>query len=153
MGNTVDRDLGFKRILKELRAANGSYTKIGIQEGTRHQGEGESEMAVIALAQEFGTSDGHIPERSFIRTATDENTPKIKQASEKLLTHIYKGTVTAKQALGLLGSMLQDDIQKKIQDIDTPPNAPATIAIKGSSNPLIDTRQMLNSVRHVEVMK
>jgi hypothetical protein len=41
----------------------------------------------------------------------------------------------------------QNDVRKAIRDLDSPPNAESTIKAKGSSNPLIDTGQMINSIR------
>lgn len=40
-------------------------------------------------------------------------------------------------------------VQQKIVDVRTPPNAPSTIRKKGSSNPLIDTGAMRQSVSHL----
>ena len=38
-----------------------------------------------------------------------------------------------------LGEMARGDIVESITKLNTPPNSPKTIALKGSSNPLIDT--------------
>ena len=50
------------------------------------------------------------------------------------------------QALGLVGSFVASLISKKIVDIKSPPNSPKTIEDKKSSNPLIDTGQLKNSI-------
>jgi hypothetical protein len=51
------------------------------------------------------------------------------------------GTVLAK-----LGIVAQGDIQGEITSLMTPPNSPVTIALKGSSKPLIDTGEMRGAV-------
>jgi hypothetical protein len=52
---------------------------------------------------------------------------------------IYKSTET----LGIWG---QREIIKKFRDNDWAPNAPFTVALKGSSTPLIDTGQLRQSI-------
>ena len=50
------------------------------------------------------------------------------------------------RALNLIGMKGQALMRQRIVDIDTPPNAPATIAKKGSSSPLQDTGEMLREI-------
>lgn len=52
-----------------------------------------------------------------------------------------------KQAMGLLGEVVQQDIQDAIVKLKSPPNAESTIAKKKSDNPLIDTGQLVSSIR------
>ena len=46
----------------------------------------------------------------------------------------------------LVGAYAADVIQQRIVDLKEPPNSPITIALKGSSNPLVDTGHMRQSV-------
>ena len=41
---------------------------------------------------------------------------------------------------------MKREIQQSIRQLRTPPNSPLTIAMKGSSNPLINTGKLRNSV-------
>ena len=50
------------------------------------------------------------------------------------------------QALGQLGEMTKGDVQTEIRSGDFAPLKPATIKRKGSSRPLIDTGQMVQSI-------
>ncbi|MFN3506212.1 MAG: hypothetical protein ACK4ZU_01965 [Allorhizobium sp.] len=50
------------------------------------------------------------------------------------------------QVLRKLGIKAQGDIQEEITSLQSPPNAPSTIAQKGSSNPLIETGELRASV-------
>ena len=51
-------------------------------------------------------------------------------------------------ALARLGIQAADDIRSEITSLSLPANSPVTIAIKGSSNPLIDTGEMRAAVTH-----
>ena len=61
------------------------------------------------------------------------------QVYEKQLEHVLSGRINARVLCERLGAKMVADVQEKLTDINSPPNAPATIAKKGSSNPLIDT--------------
>ena len=45
-----------------------------------------------------------------------------------------------------IGLQMSSIIKERIRDIRTPVNAPSTIAKKGSSNPLIDSGELINSI-------
>ena len=106
---------------------------------------GGANLVDIASFNEFGTS--RIPARSFLRSTFDENLP----AYEKMLKRLVK-TISpkrsAEQAAALLGIKMVADVQAKIVSLTDPPNAPSTIAKKGSSNPLIDTGRMRQSIAY-----
>lgn len=151
----VDIDLGFGKIKKDLSKLGKRYVSIGFQEGTvtTNQTKGDrSQIAGVSVAQyaaynEFGTDK--IPARSFMRTAIDENLKQIDSFVSEQYRHISEGTMTIDQALGLIGQAVTGLIQRKIRQITQPPNAASTIKIKGSSKPLIDFGQMVQSVRYV----
>lgn len=150
-----DIDLGWNAILKDLKLMEGSYTKVGIQEGEKYESsdkgsktKGGADMVVVAAANEFGTET--IEERSFLRSSYDENKAVLNTVIEKELDKILKKESNVKKSLGLIGEWMQSKIQRKITTLRDPPNKPSTIKRKGSSNPLIDTGQMRASVRHVE---
>lgn len=151
----VDRDLGYNRILKDLADLNHAEILVGFQAGDvtelEIRGDQRKEpgisMAQIAAYNEFGTDS--IPERSFMRTAFDENIRQINAFIAEQYGLIIDGKETLDRAANLIGLAMTGLIQRKIREIRYPPNAPSTIAQKGSSKPLIDFGQMINSVRHV----
>lgn len=161
----TDTDKGWKRIKQEMLALKGSYTKVGlpdtatVQTGNR-KGSGHkpyasiSELVKIGVINEFGSSSipNRPPARPAFRMAFDKNRVNIELLKRKLISKVFLGNVTAKQALGLMGEFLTNETKRSITDLRTPPNAPSTVARKGSSNPLIDTGQLRASVTHVEVM-
>lgn len=144
----VEKDRGWANIKKELQSLNTAYTKVGIQAGTKHK-EGGS-LVTIAATNEFGSEDGRVPERSFIRSTTREERGNIEAMKIKIMRRVYEGRLGWRQAMAVIGEYMEAKIKKKITDIRTPPNAPSTIARKGSDKPLIDTGHMRSQIRHVE---
>lgn len=152
------KDFGLKRIMKELDALNGSYTLVGIQSTAKSKRQrkngrvrdaGES-IAQIAAANEFGTRK--IPPRPFIRPMVLENREKINKYSEIQLMQMYMGKRTAREAIGRIGELGQNLTIEKLDSVYNPPNSPITVAIKGSSKPLVDTGQMRAAIKYVVVM-
>lgn len=149
-----DVDLGWKKIEKELKSFEKSTILVGFQEGsvTKTEIKGQREkkgglnMPAIASANEFGTKN--IPARPFMRTSFDENLRKITTLIEKQYELIGQGNSTAQKSLDVVGVIMVGFIQQKIRAIVSPPNSPRTIAIKGSSKPLIDFGQMIQSVTY-----
>jgi hypothetical protein len=155
----VDVDLGWNEIQEQLEYAAKSYVQVGFQEdsktktqlkGTRRK-QGGLSMPEIAASNEFGTDK--IPARPFMSTSFDENRNAIYAFIQKNYEKILDGKQTTEKALGLVGIAMVGLIQKKIRQIVYPPNAPSTIKIKGSSKPLIDYGQMIQSVREKVVLR
>lgn len=104
-------------------------------------------VALVAAVNEFGQTRIHPnqPPRPFFRRMIQEKSPEWPKAVGALLVeHNYDAHVT----LDLTGTAIEGQLQQSITDFTSPPLAPITIARKGFSKPLIDTGQMLNSVKH-----
>ena len=107
-----------------------------------------------AIYNEFGTRGGAsgggwggpIPERPFMRNAMRDNRGKYMAAMKTSAAKIIRGETGMLTVLNKLGIAAQGDIQGEITSLTTPPNSPVTIALKGSSNPLIDTGEMRSAV-------
>lgn len=93
-----------------------------------------------------------IPERSFLRSGFDKNEKDIIKKSDKLVEDLLYGSLSEAQFLKTIGLLLKSAIQDYARDLKSPPNHPFTVQQKGSSNPLIDTGDMIGSVNY-EVMK
>ena len=142
MADTViDKDLGWERISRELKLFQQLDVVIGFQ-GIH------GEVAIIATYHEFGTED--IPARPFLRSAFEVAQEQIGKMMEEAVDAIILGTRTAIQAAERLGLFGINLVKKRIND------SPAwaeelnalTIKIKGSTKPLVDTAQMLNSITY-----
>ncbi len=122
--------------------------KVGILgDGTTH-GDEEATVLLIATVHEFGLAVQGIPERSFIRAGFDHYRSQIEENAVELLEQvIYKG-LPALTFFDGLGQIMVGFIQTYLTDLDTPPLSPITIKKKGSSNPLIDTGQLRDSITY-----
>jgi len=118
---------------------------VGIIDAGKHP-SGDITVAGIGFVHEFGTAT--IPERSFIRSTIKGRKKDIISLQKGSLKKISNGSINVKTGLGLIGEFLSAAIKEKIVAINSPPNTPATIAKKGSSNPLIDTGQLKNSITY-----
>lgn len=123
--------------------------KVGFPAGAADAGNIQK-----AVWQEFGTRGGAsgggwggpIPERPFMRNAVSGNSGKWKGMLRSSGAKILLGDAPMAGELSDLGAAGKSDIQAEIDALMSPPNAPATIALKGSSKPLIDTGAMKAAV-------
>lgn len=137
----------FKRIKPMLK---GVSVTVGVQ-GKEAESEYEdgTPTVVVAAVHEFGSNDGRIPSRSYLRSTYDENRRKYEQMVAKEARNVAKGVGTAKQAMFKTGETLRADIISKIKGGIPPPLSQRTIDAKGSSVPLIDTGQLIASITTV----
>ncbi len=139
----IDRDLGWRGMMRRVDTLRGSaYTKVGIladsaRGGLHQQGpDGKAAkltVAEIAAVNEFGTEDGSIPARPFVRSTFDEMREELIVDSRHLIVAVVlDGRMTATQALNILGLKLATAIRKKITTGTgvPPPNAPTTALLK-----------------------
>lgn len=138
-------DKKWKKIVKNFPAFNNVVLKVGIQKDAGANSEGES-IAEYAAKNEYGSRQ--IPERSFIRSTLDEKRHQIF----KLIANEFDKALILKQnpqrALETIGTYVETEIKRKITSLRQPFNSPVTIKRKGSTNPLIDTGLMRQSIRY-----
>lgn len=103
-----------------------------------------------AIFNHFGTSRG-IPARPFLLNAMRSNKAKYSRLLKHEAKDILLGKMALFGAISRLGIIAQGDIQSEITTLRSPPNAPSTIASKGSSNPLIDTGEMRQAVTYLVI--
>lgn len=156
-------DAPWRELFQRVLALDSAKVHVGVlaEKGGNAQHAG-SKMTLVELAavHEFGSSDGHIPERSFIRStlyvrSADELARKVEAAAKLVVS----GKLDANKALNLLGTFAASEIKNTITQNEAdgygeygyPPNADSTIKAKGSSVPLIDTGQLKNSITYAVV--
>lgn len=148
-----DIDKGWKRIRSELGKMSGAYTKVGVQQDAKRD-DTTASAATIAAAHEYGTDT--IPERSFLRSSTDESRGQINKLVAAEKDAIMLGRSTVKRSLNLIGLFMVGRVQAKIRSRIPPPLAPSTLARRRGGGaravPLIDSGQMFASIRNVEVI-
>lgn len=146
-----DIDRGWNALrtrLEGLAAPGGAFVTVGVQGdegGAQHAGSDLS-VAELAAVHEYGTST--IPERSFLRAGLLEGEARLRRVEVALGRAVVLGLMPEQRALALLGEEAVGLIKSRISDGIPPPNAPATIARKGSSTPLIDTGQLLGAITY-----
>jgi hypothetical protein len=136
-------------IFKKIKQIKKAYVTIGFHDGAGNYDDGTS-VVVVALANEFGTDTN--PERSFFRTAIDENLEKINKWREEMIDNIFENNWPVEKALSAIGLRIQILVQNKIKSNVPPPNAPSTDAAKTRKGvghkTLIDSGLMLRSVTY-----
>lgn len=145
-------DRGFNRLMRVLNQAvrRKPHVRVGIRDDGTGGSRADSDLRNVDLAfiHEFGTAK--IPERSHFRAAFDENRDKLSRLTKKLQAQVFKGNMTMKQALAIIGEQQIINIKKKIRSGIPPPLSPVTIARrkgkKGKATPLIDTGEYINSI-------
>ena len=159
-----DLDFGLSRVRDELELLAQSYVIVGFPAGgvtkaqskqnpkthiTRKKKAGLS-IPQIAAINEFGTDK--IPARPFLYSTVDENRDKINLALAKQYEKILAGTTTVYTGLSIIGTYVKKLVDDKIGTLRFPPNAPSTIAAKGSDKPLIDFGQMRAALQYKVVL-
>ncbi|MEE9374564.1 MAG: hypothetical protein V3V00_16025 [Saprospiraceae bacterium] len=149
-----------RETIKNIEDLNNFVTKVGfnqggkvgtpIKSGDKPALSSMSEVSQIATKLEFGPVGKKRKSWPFMTQSFADGVPKVKSLINQTMPLIIDGKLDAFRALGLYGELHQDQIKTKIRDMKSPPLEQVTIDKKKSSNPLIDTGQMIQSVGHVE---
>lgn len=139
------QDKGLKAMLERVnKAALKRELTVGVHDDAGAAGHGGKTVIDIATANEFGLG---VPQRSFIGAWADERKAEHEEHLRKLGEAIIKGRVKdVKLGLAQLGEAYVGEVQGRIAQGVPPPNAPSTIARKGSSTPLIDKGVLRSSI-------
>lgn len=121
---------------------SGREVKVGIMDS-------DGDVLEYAVYNEFGTSRG-IPPRPFMSTTYDRYHKETEKFIEFMYNDLIEGKMNADKLLRTAGEQYQKRIQQTIREAKdwAAPNAPETVARKGSSSPLIDTGRMIGTVRY-----
>lgn len=145
---------GWNDLQKRLAAAKGSV-RVGVLGKTAlREGEAESNFtnAEIAAVHEFGSSDGRIPERSFLRSTMRNREADFSKIQAMLAKKVVANKLTAEQALDQLGAWFAAQVKHAITAGIAPELAESTIKARrkgkqpGRKVPLVDTGQLRNSI-------
>lgn len=159
--STKDKDRGRLRILSMLNAIDGAHADIGLFEGEQEgpADYGELNIAEIGAIHEFGAGIRHgrsggmtitVPERSWLRSNHDKNVMKYNKRLDRSYDRILRGKSTVLGSLTGFAEKVAGDVRRNITDLSEPPITEATKqsrVVKGTSNPLVDTGTMRQSVR------
>ena len=134
-----------KKAFKQKKVA-----KVGIL-GSTNAREGDQTNAEIGLIHEFGTADGSTPARSFLRMPVENQSKKITEAVGKKKKAIEKamGEGDMTFAYTQLGIAAEAAVIRAFASGgfgQWEPNKPSTVQQKGSSQPLVDSSQLRDSI-------
>lgn len=150
MSNGVqDIDRGYKQFLEQVsKLKKEPYVKVGVLGTKASEKYPDSAFSVVDVAtvNEFGSSDGRIPERSYLRATIDKKLSSYRNLLGALVSDYFLRKTTPGKILAVMGLKISSDVQDRIVSLRDPPNAPGTVASKKSSNPLIDSGRLRQSI-------
>lgn len=143
MGISVSREVNeVDRLLKNAKQLGKSKLSVGIFS------DAGGDILLRANVHEYGAPSIGVPERSFIRAGLEKNEKNIISQADKLAEQVIMNNVDSRGAMELLGTTTVGMIQEYTTSLSSPPLKPETIENKGSSNPLIDTGNMRDSITY-----
>lgn len=153
-----DTDKGFaifmKRARKHAKATGG--VEVGIFDtATRQANPGDHGQPTtniqVASWMEFGVPERRIPERSFLRSTVDRNAKKYEELLKRAHEKALNDGADEKHLLALIGEVAVADVRQTIRSQgfgEWEPLKESTIQAKGSSQALIHTGQLMNSITY-----
>ncbi len=140
------RDRGARKF-RQLRIAlrDGVEIDVGVskKDGGQLHPNGRSTIAEIATAHELGLG---VPRRSFLRSWFEENQSSILAQLRAAGRLAFKRRTPIIVQAKILGQQFVRQVQGRIAGGVPPPNAPSTIARKGSATPLVDTGTLMQAI-------
>lgn len=134
----------FQRILDSAKGLTEKGVVAGFPKGrlnTPHYENGES-IIDVAIKNNYGMG---VPRRDFMTPSSKKWKKFFSESLDIVRRDMLDNKLDSDKFLKAMGQKGSDIISKEIIALDTPPNAPSTIAKKGSSNPLVDTGAMSRS--------
>jgi hypothetical protein len=132
---------------KKITSLKNVSVKVGFPSDNAET-ESTDQEGVTALDKATKNNFGlGVPKRPFMNMAFTKNKNNYRKIIKKQLSKIEK--LDFIEFLNSLGLKAQGDVQKAIVGLRNPANSPMTIKLKGSSNPLIDSGHMLQSVTFI----
>jgi hypothetical protein len=149
MSEVVWKDTGWSQAVQTATKLGTIEVRAGVVGAKAEEPNGEEGRVTngeAAILNEYGTDDGHIPARAPIQRTFERDGGKVQSFFAAAVSRAIAGIASPEAALRDVGDWAVSEIRKTIAQGVPPPNAPATIARKGSSHPLIDTGDMYNAV-------
>jgi len=137
--------------IKNISKIHRTQVTVGVQGTARTTADGEAspaDLVEIGSTLEFGTRDGRIQSRPWLRTALRKNGAKWSRGFRLALSEWAGGNVSgAMTVLRQVGVVAVGDVQAQLRAGPWVTNADSTVERKGSDQPLVDTGQLVQSQR------
>lgn len=157
-------------LIKQLEHLESKRLEVGVFKGKKHP-DADIDLVDLAKVHEYGvtievtpkmraylhsiglhlrddTTHIRIPERSFIRAGWDNNKADVEKRIERFLPQVFELNVNTDIFIEMVGKEVEGRLKKFLVKLRHPPNASFTVQRKGSSNPLVDTGALLDSISH-----
>ena len=137
----------YEQIKKNLRDLASKKVVAGFPKGklnAPHYENGES-IIDVAISNNYGLG---VPRRDFMTKSTERWNEECQKEVQAMGEELTLGKINAIAFLKKLGMKGKKIITNEIIKLHTPPNSPLTIAMKGSSNPLVDSGDMAKSTQY-----
>lgn len=146
------RDDGWLQIVNNLKALDQSRVQVGVvgADARKLHPSGLS-MVDIAAINEFGTDDGHVPSRSFLRSVlrSQKSWEGLRAvAASATRQMVSRKNASVARALDAVGRWAVAEIKNAIANTVPPPQAEATIAKKGHDGTLRETFSLYDAINY-----
>src|SRR5690606_39350285 len=84
----VDKDYGWRDLMKTFEGLDGEISVLVGVPGTADDYKDGVNQVLVASVNEFGSDDGRIPERSFLRSTVDEKSQEYSALLAKLVRRV-----------------------------------------------------------------
>lgn len=145
-------DEAIRRLSSILNTVDKKEVAVGYPVGVTGLGspepayDDEASIIEVALKNNYGFG---VPRRAFMDLASKYMEETYKKVMDQLGPKLMRGEAELEKVLDVAGTVAAEDIRKAITQGNWRPNAPLTIALKGSDVPLIDTMTMHNRATHL----
>jgi hypothetical protein len=137
--------------LGRLEARVGVMGKSGAASGDPRFG-----MAELAYVHEFGSQKAGVPQRSFIRSAFDDQGAALVKLASQVAKAVVEERISPEDGVALIGEWGVARVRENMVRGIAPPLAPSTLAKRkriqpgkaGSDKPLIDTGRLRQAVTY-----
>jgi hypothetical protein len=135
--------------ISALKQLKGRRVEVGWFDDTYPSGKSVADVMEI---NEYGAvinRDGKltvIPARPWMRLAQENFRGKRKDVEKRVFTRLFNKEIKPREAMKQIAQAIKRSVVSSIRNGQWAPNAPSTIAKKGSDKPLIDTSQAVETV-------
>ena len=140
--NAKVTDNGWDKFKKTLRQLGDMEVVVGVPGAIDFS---TPTVAAIGTIHEFGSADGTIPSRSFLRSTFDINKAKYDKLLRKYAEGVAKSKKVDAKALFVVGETTRTDVINRIRQKEIPQD-PRGLANKPDGTALVDTGNLVDSI-------
>lgn len=158
MSGIITDDRGHQDLFRIVDELSRTSIWVGVlgedKGGDMHQNADNMTVLDIAIIHEYGAPRANIPARSFIRKGFDKHRKAIENRVARGLERVLSGKMALQAFYDDVGRYAVIKFQQFLRSGEgMAPLKPETIARKGHARPLLETRQLVNSITYRVVRK